>query len=158
MSPTSCVRKVLIGATLVIAALAACQEPSGPDPASGHFVLERRDGQPLPVFVALTATDSVFLEGEELLLRPERLGTRLQTIRLVPRTGGAARMEHVSFELQYRRTAAGRVELTFLCGPNALCSAGPHASGWVTEDGLQLTSGAADATYRRVLPPEPYER
>lgn len=158
MSPMPCVRKVLIGATLVVAALAACQDPSGPDPGPGHFVLERRDGRPLPVLVALTATDSVFLESEELQLRPERLGTRLQTIRLVPRIGGSARMGRDSFELQYRRTAAGRVELTFLCGPNALCSAGPHASGWVTQDGLQLTSGAAEATYRRLSPPEPYER
>ena len=157
MRPTLSVRHFL-AATFMLTALSACQDPSGLSPAPGRFVLNRLEGQPLPVLVGLTPTDSVFLESEELDLGPDGRGTRFQILRFVANATGLATRQSFSLAIEYRRTAAGRLELTYVCGPNANGLAGPHASGWVTRTGLTLTSGAQEAVYLRVSPQMPYGR
>ena len=157
MRPTLSVRHFL-AASFMLTALSACQDPSGLSPGPGRFVLNRLEGQPLPVLVGLTPTDSVFLEGEELDLGPDGRGTRFQIVRFVAKATGLATWQSFSLAMEYRRSAAGRLALTYVCGPNASCLAGPHASGWVTRAGLTLTSGTQEADYLRMAPRKPYER
>ncbi|HEX5726559.1 MAG TPA: hypothetical protein VFX98_13880 [Longimicrobiaceae bacterium] len=131
-----------------------CDSALGVDPAevAGTYVLEAVAGSPLPAvvmenedFMSTVLADTFRFSGD---------GTGRQSVRTRLRLHATGVTENISFQQQtfgYRIRGA-RIEITYVCAPNALCLPGPHLIARPTADGLRIEGEPGDFDYRRLEP------
>ena len=145
----SIVRSVTAVAVL---AISACNDPTGPGRFAGSYRLERYDGVSLPAITYRSGVTSVTILRGSLMLGDEGTGVATSTTRVVdPNTPQGS--ETTFSQLLRFEVRDGRIEITFVCPPNADCIAGPHLVGARVDGGLALSPRASSkpaSIYRRV--------
>ena len=142
-------RIVVLG--LVATTVGACGDPLGPSDVAGRYVLQYRDGKPLPVLLHAGGTVDVFLNAETLLLRVDGTGVitvTLENRRVGGETDVAQHERHVAY-----RIVNGRIEIDFMCGPLELCTPPPHLVLQRFEGGLRtipVGTSPPNLSYARV--------
>ena len=145
------VRLTAMLAMLPLAALTlGCHETFGPDDVAGTYVLERVGGAQLPAEVFSDGTGSVRIAADTLRLQTNGRGSIVSERVIVP--SGTAPASPTSSRLESAlifRVVDGRIEMDFVCPPNALCAAGPHLTGRRYAGGLLVEAPSlADAPLR----------
>lgn len=113
-----------------------CELATAPQPAPGTYVLRSVAGDPLPTVQFATEYITVRVLADTLRLRADGTGTEriLQQAHLSTSTipePPEARESDVRY-----RTRRNRIELEYICPPNALCAAPPHLRGRLARGGL----------------------
>ena len=143
------VRSVIAFALLVVA---ACDNPTGPADFAGSYRLERYEGMSLPAISYQSGTTSVTVREASLVLGEEGTGVLTTTTRVVDAITPQGEEDTLSQLLRFD-VREGRMEITFVCPPNADCIAGPHLVGERIDDDLALSPRASSkpaSIYRRV--------
>jgi hypothetical protein len=137
---------------LALAAGQACSDPTGSDRFVGTYQLTRYEGQTLPVTLQQTSAGSVSLIGERLVIGDNGKAHKSTTVHEVNAQTplGAA----LSFAQQYAYVIRGsRIELTFICPPDADCIFVSPIVGERSGSSLSLSPAASSkpaSTYARV--------
>lgn len=143
--------RILVSTLLAAFAAAGCESSTLPsDDVQGTFVLETLAGNPVPLPLFGTGSETHFLVADTMRLGPGGVGTQVRVIRVD--FDDPARPDRVDvfpavFEYRVRGT---RLEITVRCPPNALCAEGPHGIGRHEGDALVLGSGDSLLRYRRI--------
>lgn len=130
---------LVIPSLLALLAAGCDSDPVAPRQVAAEYVLQSVNGGPLPAEKFDNGTFSFVLLSETL--RPEEDGSGIQES--VHRTDFAdpAKPDHRSdslFRLTYR-LLGDRLEVSFYCPPEALCTGGPHLVGRMDGAALVLT-------------------
>lgn len=128
---------------LVALGAAACSDPLGPGDVAGIYALRSAGGQSLPATVTIGSFSFVIL-ADTLHLRPDGSGRHA---RISQNPGGPP--QRFDIDLRFE-TLNGRIEITFMCPPNALCTAGPHLIARREGSGLRADEGSLVLAYRSV--------
>jgi len=147
----SLVRAVFL---VVFAAVAAqsCSEPSGPDGLPGIYRLARFEGRELPAVMNQSSAGTVFIVSQRVILGDDGKGGTLTEGRSIDDAHPQGSDFSYAQELSYV-VRGGRIEITFICPPNADCIVGPHLVGEQIVGGLALGPPASSrpaSTYKRV--------
>jgi hypothetical protein len=143
--------RALLPTLLAAFAAAGCESATlSPDEVRGTFVLETLAGNPVPLPIFGTGSETHFLMADTMRLGPGGAGTQVRVIRVD--FDDPARPDRVDvfpavFEYRVRD---GRLEITVECPINALCAPGPHGIGRHEGDALVLGSGDSVLRYRRI--------
>lgn len=132
-------------AVLLLAA-AACQDPLGPDDFAGVYLLDAVAGDPLPAVLIEHDSFRFHVHSDELILNPDRTGRRLTT-GLADLMDGEGPSQDVRWETELVfRVVGQRIEVEFVCPPNALmlCTPPPHLIGRRTPGGLRVESAQGE--------------
>ena len=129
----------------VAAALAmGCGDSLSPAGVAGTYVLRTIDGDSLPTTPAISGprTDyTIVVVADTLRLAPDGSGM-LVTIEDIVHEGSGGEVERVRVDAALHfSTSDGRIEITFVCPPNALmnCAPGPHMTARLASDGLSVS-------------------
>ena len=131
---------VLAAAVLIM----GCSDPLRSAEVAGTYVLRTIDGDSLPATQGSSGplTDyTIVVVADTLRLAPDGSGT-LITIEDVVHEGSGGEVERVRLDATLHfSTTDDRVEITFLCPPNALmnCAPGPHMTARPASGGLSVT-------------------
>ena len=144
-------------ATLILAvvgAVAGCRESLSPTDVVGTYVLEQVGDDPLPAVVFRDGSGTVRIIADTLRLRADGNGSfvSVRVIELWSSSQLPVAATRLESELTYR-IIDSRVEMTFICPPNAQCAAGPHLVGQRVPRGMiveQTLLADSRLTYRRV--------
>jgi hypothetical protein len=104
-----------------------CHESLGPDDVAGAYVLELVGDAPLPAEVFRDGSGIVRVVADTLRLRENGRGT-LVSVRVIDPTASAPTVptpSRLETALTFR-VVDERIEMAFVCPPNASCVAGPH--------------------------------
>jgi hypothetical protein len=145
----SVVRSVIAFALFVVS---ACDNPTGPEQFAGRYRLERYEGAAMPAISYESGSTSVTILQASLLLGEEGTGVLTTTTRVVDPVRPQGEEDTFSQLLRFG-VRDGRIEITFVCPPNADCIAGPHLVGEEVDGDLALappTSSKLASIYRRV--------
>lgn len=147
----SLVRAVFL---VVFAAVASqsCSEPSGPDGLPGAYRLERFEGRALPAVMNQSSAGTVFIVSQRVILGDDGKGGTITEGRSVddahPQGSDFSYAQALSYVVR-----GSRIEITFICPPNADCIAGPHLVGERIVGGLALAAPVSSrpaSTYNRI--------
>lgn len=118
----------------------ACDLPLESESLAGTYALVSVSGAPLPaVLFDDEQHGRLELVSQTLRLRGDGTGSMVDVTRHRPAGATATRpAESGETELRYRRND-DRLEISFVCPPNALCAEGPHLTGRATRESLQLS-------------------
>jgi hypothetical protein len=148
-------RSTILASSIASAFVAGCGgDPTDAD-VRGVYVLDRVGNQPLPAVVFENSAGSVRIIADTLRLTGDGRGSTT-SIQVFERQGsGSTADAPTRYDGQLAYALSGsRIMMDFICGPNALCLAGPHliarrgAPGLVVE--WSITSDEP-MYYRRVL-------
>jgi len=132
---------------------AGCRNSLGPDDIAGTYVLERVGDDPLPAEVFRDTHGVVSIVADTIRLSENGRGS-LASVRVIDLIGVEAPQMPSRLERALTfRVVGSRIEMVFVCPPNALCTAGPHLIASPHARGLVVESSlVADAPlhYRRV--------
>jgi hypothetical protein len=145
-------RPIRILVPALLAAFAAGCESStlSSDDVQGTFVLETLAGNPVPLPISSTGSETHFLTADTMRLGPGGAGTQVRVIRVdFDNPARADRVDVFRTVFEYR-VRGNRLEITVSCPPNALCAEGPHGIGKHEGDALVLGSGDSILRYGRV--------
>lgn len=148
-------RRAFASVLAVLAAFSAgaCDgSPTSPGEVPGTYVLHSVNGDPLPAVATPIPGATVYLEADSLRLSPDGTGSEVVVHRTVYGTPGQPdEIERTELRLQHE-LRDGRVEITYLCPPDALalCMPGPHALARATDGWLIVSSRADVYRFRRV--------
>ena len=132
---TSILRRTAVLALCTL--MAACSDPIGPSDVAGVYELELIDGEPLPAVLFSNEYYIVRVLSDTITLRADGTGTisgvqEFESLQEgVESEGPRARETQIRFGVRNNR-----IDIEFLCPPNALCTQGPHIVAWKTSDGL----------------------
>lgn len=135
-----------------ILAFASCDSPLSPSQVAGTYVLMPAEGTTLPVVVIDDEWITVSVLADTIRLRGDRSGEHART--QIAELHAAEDPPSVSTwrtEFHYR-IRRGRIEISYICPPNALCTPPPHEIGRFEGDGFVLESIPEGFVYRRVDP------
>ena len=147
----SLVRSVFL---VIFAAVAvqACSDASGPDGLPGTYRLERFEARELPAVTNQSSAGTVFIVSQRVILGDEGKGGTITEGRSVddahPQGSDFSYAQALSYVVR-----GARIEITFICPPNADCIAGPHLVGEQIDSGLALGPPASSrpaSTYKRI--------
>ena len=144
----------VVAVTFAIAVLGAlgCSSSTGPDEFTGRYDLERYEGQTLPAVTFQSSAGESFVVAQRIILGDNGNGVITSTLRTVqlqpPRDETFPVARPVTF------TVSGtRIEITYICPPNADCIAGPHLVGERSGNSLVLAWPASSkpaSVYKRI--------
>lgn len=141
----------LRAAAVCLAAALGCDSPLGPDDVSGTYTLERIAGDPLPAVTFENESVVVRVLADTLRLDGGGGGTAVSVRAIVVKSSGVGHgPARVTSELRYR-VVGGRVEVHYVCPPNALCAAGPHLIARRTADGLVVDQALEERAPQRYV-------
>lgn len=141
---------------LATAGVLSCGESLGPGSFAGVYVLRAIGSDPLPAVVSSNENVTIFVLADTLRLASNGAGLQVGLRRILPAAGEPVDTIRIEWPLYYEAAPPGRIEVTYVCPPNALCTAGPHLVGGLTADGLYLEGAVPDGpplSYERVSPP-----
>jgi hypothetical protein len=144
----SVVRSVIAFALL---AVVACSDATGPGRFAGSYRLERYEGTSLPATIYQSATMSVTILQQSLMLGEEGTGVATMTSRVVDAITPQG-SETTTTSLLRFKVRSGVIEITFVCPPDADCIAQPVLGARI-DGGLAISSPASSkpaSIYRRV--------
>ena len=136
----------------VVLAVVACSDTTGPDHFAGSYRLERYEGAALPAVTYQAGTTSVTILRQSLMLGEEGTGVATSTTRVVDPTTPQGSENTFSSLLRFE-VRGGKIEITYVCPPDADCIAGPHLVGERVDGSLVLSPPASSrpaSIYRRV--------
>ena len=151
--PETFVRQGVVRSVIAFALLVggACDDPTGPGRFAGSYRLERYEGASLPATIYQSATMSVTILGQSLLLGEEGTGVATMTSRVVDAITPQG-LETTTSSLLRFQVRNGVIEITFVCPPDADCIAQPILGARI-DGGLAVSSPASSkpaSIYRRV--------
>ena len=116
-----------------------CGSPTGFMGAASTYVLRTVAGDPLPAVYSTNEHRTVRVLADTLLLLIGGAGEHRVTRQVTSSLSGSTEttVRHV-LELQWSRDGR-RLELGYICPPNALCIAPPHLRGELTDGGLTVS-------------------
>lgn len=122
---------------LGVAATIGCRDSVSPRAPAGTYALRSIRGEALPAQEFENAFVTSMIVADTLRLRADGTGTQR---RIAIYVGGTASPQHVdaTTELHYV-VGNDRIEITFVCPPNASCVAGPHVIGTLTLSGFTVS-------------------
>lgn len=130
-----------------------CRESLSPAGIAGTYVLERVGDDPLPAEVFRDTHGIVSIVADTLRLRANGRGS-FASVRIIDLVGvEAPRIPNRLESSLTFRVVGSRIEMEFICGPNALCAPGPHLTARQYARGLVVEASlVADAPlhYRRL--------
>ncbi|HST59177.1 MAG TPA: hypothetical protein VLK84_10820 [Longimicrobium sp.] len=123
----------LVVIALLCAAVSGCDSLLDPPAPAARYVLRTEP----PVVLETDAARIQILE-DRLWLEPDATARRVVTEHLdFPSPG--PRDTTVTYDEEYTyETDGSTIELSFVCDPRALCIAGPHLTGQMTSEGMEL--------------------
>ena len=130
-----------------------CRSSLGPDDVAGTYVLERVGDDPLPAEVFRDTHGIVSIIADTMRLGTNGRGS-FASVRIIDPVGIEAPQipNRLDIALTFR-IVGSRIEMEFICAPNALCIAGPHLIARQNARGLVVEASlVADAPlhYRRL--------
>jgi hypothetical protein len=143
--------RLLVPTLLAAFATAGCESSTlSSDEVQGTFVLETLAGNPVPLPLFGTGSETHFLVADTMRLGSDGGGTQVRVIRVdFDDPARPDRVDAFSTTFGYR-VRGSRLEITVRCPPNALCAEGPHGIGRHEGDALVLGSGDSLLRYRRI--------
>jgi hypothetical protein len=123
----------LVAFAVLCSALAGCDGLFDPSAPAARFVLRTE-----PPVVLETDVVRIQILEDRLWLEPDATARREVTEHLdFPSPG--PRDTTVTYDEEYTyETDGSTIELTYVCDPRALCIAGPHLTGQMTSEGMEL--------------------
>jgi hypothetical protein len=143
--------RTFLPALFAALAAAGCESSTlSPEEVQGTFVLETLAGNPVPLPLFGTGSETHFLVADTMRLGPGGAGTQVRVVRVDFDDPARPDVEQVSTSTFYYRVRFGRMEIGYACPPNANCLPGPHGIGTHEGDALVLGSGDSVLRYRRI--------
>ena len=126
-------------ALLLGAAALGCGDPLRPADVAGAYALVRVESEALPAVLYSNEYVRVRVLADTLRLNADGSGTRIGLRDVEPLQQGVAPAGETRVEGEFRFwTANGRVEVDFICPPNANCVAPPHLVARPVPGGLRV--------------------
>ena len=117
-----------VGIGLVFTAAQACSDATGPGRFAGTYRLDRFQGQALPAVMFQGVGGATYIVNERIMLDDKGEGIIFTTSKTVDSQNPSG--ESVSYARALSFTVRdARIEITYICPPNADCIAGPHIVG-----------------------------
>jgi hypothetical protein len=141
------------GIVTALALLASCGEPTNPARAAGLYVMRLVEDDALPARVFENESVRSTIVADTLRLRPDGTGTHVGVARtdFLYVADRGPETSRYSQELVFR-VVGPRVEIGFICPPNANCAPPPHLVAMLRDDGLQVEYAGGSRV------PQRYER
>ncbi len=146
------------GALIALAAsglATACEGPTRPLEVSGTYVLRQIAGEPLPAIIARDSGSALLLLADTLRLEAGGRGLVARSTMLVSIHAPADGPFRAESPLVYR-VSGSRIEITYVCPPNASCVAGPHLIARRTSlglEGFESVGEGRSVAYERISSP-----
>ena len=117
----------------------ACGDPVAPGDIAGIYTLQRVDSDPLPAVLFPTEFVRVRVLADTLRLNANGSGVQISVREVEPLVPGlpAERSSRVASELRFE-TKRGRIEVSTICPPNAICPPPPHFVARAVAEGLRV--------------------
>lgn len=123
-------------ALFAVAGSLGCGSPTGSMGAASTYVLRTVAGDPVPAVYSTSEHTTVRVLADTLLLLIGGAGEHRVTRHMTsPLSSSTETTVRYVIELHWSRDGR-RLELGYLCPPNALCVAPPHLRGELTDGGL----------------------
>jgi hypothetical protein len=136
-------RSIRGGVLACIAILAVgCGSPTDSNPLAGTFVLRTIAGEALPALAWETEYTAIHIIADTLLIPPRGRAEERRTAEVHSSVPHHSQKVHTTSSEIGIRLAAGRLELSYVCPPNANCVAGPHLIGRLTDVGLTFETAS----------------
>lgn len=136
-------RSIRGGVLACIAVLAiGCGTPTDAKPLAGTYVLRTIAGDPLPALAWQTEYTAIHIVADTLLIRPRGRAEERRMVEVHSFVPHHSQKVHTTRSELGIRFAPGRLELTYVCPPNANCVAGPHLIGRLTDEGLTIETAS----------------
>jgi hypothetical protein len=134
----------ILPSLLALLAAGCDSDPVEPRQVAAEFVLQSVNGAPLPAEKFDNGTFSFILLSETLRLEEDGSGTQ-ESVHRTDFADPAKPDQRTDslFPLTYR-LRGDRLEVSFHCPPNALCTEGPHLTGRMDGAALVLTDVNGD--------------
>ena len=146
------VRNAVVASALAIVAGTGCSDSVGPDGFAGRYDLDRYEGQALPAIALETSAGRSIVVAERITLGDNGTGLIERTLRTVQYQPSIDETFPVRSVVTFK-VVADRIEITYVCPPNADCIAGPHLVGERSGNSLVLAwppSSKSASVYKRV--------
>jgi hypothetical protein len=148
----------ITGALIALAAsglATACEGPTRPLEVSGTYVLRRIAGEPVPAIIARDSGSALLLLADTLRLEVGGRGLVARSTMLARTHAPADGPFRAESQLAYR-VSGSRIEITYVCPPNASCIESPHLIARRTPLGLEGVESVGDrrsVAYERISSP-----
>jgi hypothetical protein len=132
-------RSIRGGVLACIAVLViGCESATHADPPAGTYVLRTIAGDPLPALAWQTEYTAVQIVADTLFIGPHGRAEERRMVEVHSFVPHHSQKTHMTQSELGIRFAKGRLELSYVCPPNANCVAGPHLIGRLTSAGLTI--------------------
>ena len=136
----------------VLMGVLGCVEPLSPDNVKGLYVLQSVGANPLPALMPTTGNWQYRVVADTVVLRKDGSGVHVRWSQSFQ--SGTAEPAPTRWEIGLGyRIAGSDIEITMICPPNALCTAGPHMIARRDGDGLRVEAEGTVLQYRETLSP-----
>ena len=129
----------------------ACGDSLSPENASGTYVLTHIGGEALPAVLTDNEDFTVRVLADTIVLRMAGTGS-ISSVRDVEahRAGSPPRdTTHWVQEIEYRVDNEA-IEISYVCGPLALCAPPPHLIAHQSGNGLVVENGGRTLSYAKI--------
>lgn len=129
-----------------------CGDSVGPHTLAGRYELVRYEGNRLPAITNQSPSGTSYVVGQRFVIGADGTGT----VSIAGKTVDAAHPQGDAYSYSHPftyRVRDNRIEITYVCPPNADCIAGPHLTGERLSGGLALsppTSSKPASLYTRI--------
>src|SRR5688500_16423188 len=121
---SKCWRSLIAGAML--GAGLGCSDTLAPGDVKGLYVLQSVGADPLPAMLPTGGSNwQLRLIADTIVLRDDGSGVHVRWSQSFQSGSPEPEPSRWEVELQYRIEGSA-IEITFICPPNAMCTAGPH--------------------------------
>ncbi len=131
-----------VSAAIALVLALGCAGPMAPGPVAGVYALTDVDGELLPALIIDNESLRLRVLGDTILLRPDGTGvvTGVREAEWLGANAAPAGLTRVRVENDFEyRIIGGRLEVAFICPPNANCVKPPHLVARATSAGLRVT-------------------
>ena len=121
----------------------ACGDALAPGDVAGTYALQRVESDPLPTLLFATEYVRVRVLADTVRLNADGSGIQISVLESEPLVKGIAPEGPARGEVPLRfETVNGRIEVTFICPPNANCAPPPHLVARAVSEGLRVEVAA----------------
>lgn len=130
--------------------LLGCGDTLSPGDVEGLYVLQSVGENPLPALLPTTSNWRYRVVADTVVLRTDGSGVHVRWSQSFQ--SGTAEPAPTRWEIGLGyRIAESTIEITIICPPNALCTAGPHMIARREGDGLRVEADATVLHYKETL-------
>jgi hypothetical protein len=122
-----------------VVAMLGCRDGLSPASVRGTYVLEKVGDDPMPSVIFRGPQGTVRVIADTLRLVADGRGTfvRVHVIESAESDAVAGAPGRLESALSYR-VDGSKVEISYVCPPNAMCTPGPHLVGWRQGDRMLI--------------------